>query len=197
MKTSINICVLIMLLTVASLASANGTLSIQSATSNGSVGTSTIQANAGTVHLQVYYDPGNNPDLAGFKIWVDAGSEIITAASMPSYGDLNATLGCTPIDAVTINYPVYPLQIIQFDAANDTGCALSSGVWGTLDINYNGTGTLVINPQIQGLWDTNFERIDLGTTGLVGVTIEPLPEPATMLLLGLGGMMIRKFKSKS
>ncbi|MDO8303957.1 MAG: PEP-CTERM sorting domain-containing protein, partial [Sedimentisphaerales bacterium] len=33
--------------------------------------------------------------------------------------------------------------------------------------------------------------------GNVGFRVASVPEPATLLLLGLGGMMIRKLKSKS
>jgi hypothetical protein len=97
-----------------------------------------------------------------------------------------------PLDAYGIgsknNLPILnniPVSIIQWTLSDDTGNALSSPL-------------LTAMPPDLSSWQ--FNRFSIGGGGFQFdghiTSVYLIPEPATLLLLGIGGLLLRKFKGK-
>jgi hypothetical protein len=131
---------------------------------------------------------GGTPDANGFptnkKRWDGA-------STMPGYGEfeqdpqtLTAVTGYGIVNAAKIANMFNPDMWNMWDADNRVALV------GAVDISENNIGTMSINIPTDGNGDPLFVISNVPTAPVVhGVTI---PEPASMLLLGLAGLLIRR-----
>jgi hypothetical protein len=105
-----------------------------------------------------------------------------------------------PVITASGRNPVYD-SIIQSDATSweisgraDSGFFLSSGItspFSTLDFNFEGPGDVTLT-----LYRNNgLDWVPLySNPGMATMTIHQIPEPITLVFLGMGGLMLRRRK---
>ncbi len=139
--------------------------------------------------------------------WVAPAGEIITKVELMGYfrSDQGTVRYQVRGGATTSTDTVYALGN---EVINKYGFARAyGGYWGTggglevVDIDFaDGVTMIQLNPYVLTggvenvvfpLWDMNYKAAITG----VDITTEPVPEPATMALLGLGGLLLRRRKA--
>ena len=158
--------VLALVLSVASLATAGLSL-------NGPA----IMAPSDIATIELVADPGEGGLLYVVVLEGDPGT-LLTGAAGPAAGDLGEALGYVEGGW---NSSGYELTVA------DSGGILPGGIVGLFDFHCDGPGDVVIRVYNDAV------GYEIGDE-VAALTITQIPEPATMALLGLGALVLRRKK---
>ena len=178
---------------IAFTASANAVLTV--VCSGGSVaspGTCGNMAAAGVINLDLILESDASPAIGGYQVSVETSNVIAASFTAAANGTLppGGTFfsGTPTVNASGQN--VGSFSAVCFLPGCNTNTVGTGTRIGTLAVNYDGAGSVSINPYFNGLrvdaiQDTSPTPQDIPTE-FVGLSITPVPEPASAALLGLG-----------